>query len=131
MGASLARRRVDDARRTSFYSASRNLNRKVLDFVKRGGLLHEDLKAVPAGEGGVRAGAAVGGWLGCGPAAGAQRRPGAPGGRAGGKLRSGLEEVRATATGGIEALREEQAKALRRLEQRPVRLEARQGALDG
>ena len=42
-----------------------------------GGLVHEDRKAVLAGEGGVGAWTTVGGRLGCGPATGAQRRPGA------------------------------------------------------
>ena len=48
-----------------------------------------------------------------------------------GKLRSGLDEVRAAVTGEVEALREEQAKAMRHVERRLVRLEAGRSAQDG
>ena len=48
-----------------------------------------------------------------------------------GKLRSGLEEVQVTVAGEVEALREEQAKAMRHVEQRLVRLEAGRSAQDG
>ena len=48
-----------------------------------------------------------------------------------GKLRSGLDEVRAAVAGEVEALREEQAKAMRHVERRLVRLEAGRSAQDG
>ena len=48
-----------------------------------------------------------------------------------GKLRSGLDEVRAAVAGEVEALREEQAKAMRHMERRLVRLEAGRSAQDG
>ena len=48
-----------------------------------------------------------------------------------GKLRSGIEDVRADVAGKVEALREEQAKAMRHVERRLVRLEAGRSAQDG
>ena len=48
-----------------------------------------------------------------------------------GNLRSGLDEVRAAVAGEVEALREEQAKAMRHVERRLVRLEAGRSAQDG
>ena len=48
-----------------------------------------------------------------------------------GKLRSGLDEIRAAVAGEVEALREEQAKAMRHVERRLVRLEAGRSAQDG
>ena len=48
-----------------------------------------------------------------------------------GKLRSGLDEVRAAAAGEVKAMLEEQAKFLRRLERRMARLEAGTVAQDG
>ena len=72
---------------------------------------------------------------GAGSAAARQReRNDALKGRVGeleGKLRSGLDEVRAAVAGEVEALREEQAKALRHVERRLVRLEAGRSAQDG
>ncbi len=72
---------------------------------------------------------------GAGSAAARQReRNDALKGRVGeleGKLRSGLDEVRAAVAGEVEALREEQAKAMRHVERRLVRLEAGRSAQDG
>ena len=72
---------------------------------------------------------------GAGSAAARQReRNDALKGRVGeleGKLRSGLDEVRAAVSGEVEALREEQAKAMRHVERRLVRLEAGRSAQDG
>ena len=72
---------------------------------------------------------------GAGSAAARQReRNDALKGRVGeleGKLRSGLDEVRAAVAGAVEALREEQAKAMRHVERRLVRLEAGRSAQDG
>ena len=72
---------------------------------------------------------------GAGSAAARQReRNDALKGRVGeleGKLRSGLDEVRAAVAGDVEALREEQAKAMRHVERRLVRLEAGRSAQDG
>ena len=48
-----------------------------------------------------------------------------------GKLRSGFSEVRATVTGEVKAMLEEQAKSLRRLELRLARLETGKAAQDG
>ena len=48
-----------------------------------------------------------------------------------GNLRSGLDEVRAAVAGEVEALREEQAKAMRHVERRLVRLEAGRSEQDG
>ena len=48
-----------------------------------------------------------------------------------GKLRSGMEDVRADVAGKVEALREEQAKAMQHVERRLVRLEAGRSAQDG
>ena len=48
-----------------------------------------------------------------------------------GKLRSGLEDVRTAVAGEVKALREEQAKAMRHVERRLVRLEAGRSAQDG
>ncbi len=48
-----------------------------------------------------------------------------------GKLRSGIEDVRADVAGKVEALREEQAKAMRHVERRLVRLEAGRSAQGG
>ena len=47
-----------------------------------------------------------------------------------GKLRSGLEEVKAAVAGEVKALREEHAKAIRHVERRLVRLEAGNGGQD-
>ena len=72
---------------------------------------------------------------GAGSAAARQReRNDALKGRVGeleGKIRSGLDEVRAAVAGEVEALREEQAKAMRHVERRLVRLEAGRSAQDG
>ena len=48
-----------------------------------------------------------------------------------GKLRSGFSEVRATVTGEVKAMLEEQAKSLRRLDLRLARLETGKAAQDG
>ena len=47
-----------------------------------------------------------------------------------GKLRSGIEEVRAAVAGEVEALREEHAKAMRHVERRLVRLESGRSTQD-
>ena len=92
--------------------------------------MHEDGKAVLAGEGGVGEGDTVG----AGSAAARQReRNDALESRIEeleGKLRSGLEEVRAAVAGDVKALREEQAKDRRHVERRLVRLEAGRDAQD-
>ena len=48
-----------------------------------------------------------------------------------GKLRNGLEEVRSAVVGEVKGLLEQQAKALRQLERRLVRLESSRGVQDG
>ena len=94
-----------------------------------GGLVHEDGKAVLAGAGGVGAGATVGGRLGWRPGSGSATMPSKVGWESWkGSSGSGLDEVRAAVAGEVEALREEQAKAMRHVERRLVRLEAGRSA---